>query len=939
MLLQEIIEDVGKLKPCHVLNELGVSREELSGLTGNEALRIVVNAAQTQALEEMLICLTDRQIPGSSYQIVINKARELDFSPSDIAALEAFKPHSLFFISALGTPLDNSATTFFSTKYFKDKGRNAPEDKDIFWSYYRTSSGTIIGLGNFSALNFDPRRDMPTEILKNALGAKDAHSKTMVGHAEDKRLGFIAETSMIGVYSDIAASMAIGLGPLMSTDKMPYAHDSVVHLFLGDSGVNQPNFRTAYSLINNHVYLMARHFLKLSDSEIKEARKDYNKRFEIYKRLIGEGLVIRFATHIYDNGVGISCPTDISSPFGDPLDSIRHLQEKGLIQILEYDSSDFPGVLKNAGLIDRAARESGLVASIVNVPRPGGHSLSSYAGLAKIGESRIYSPMPTLTLKEAMQHNNFDPILNALNYLVESGYIGPSSAQKIILDAQREMIERLIELVKCNGIKPNTSHDLNPVMAYEVCNTDARWAELINSDGYSTRRDGLWKSHAHMRNISIVPKLRTQHLENKVKEGAYLPEHLEFISPLQAENLSLAEIMMIYNGRFLFTGQDVPDSSPFKLDNVLNALGLRYQGQGGIDRATAMLQVLAHNIDPQRGRFRFMDIGINEPGIYSMIAGLKHANGGNAAVFGEIQFMDYDPRYGLEHISSLFQRSNGRDNIPVVIRMSYGCMRTGNAEEFFEKSGAAGMYHSGSYIGSLAGQFPGIGIVAPNTARAVQMAYRNAIAGETPTVILMSSPVMNMLKVADFDYTGAYLPLDASLDPAGTSYIHRMKDENKRPLPIGAHEKVILTYGEGVFASKLAAKELKEKHGINTLIVDYNYAVPRDTKAVQKLLELYSGSGITPVFAIVSFEDEFGFGAAIQNDLTENISRLEQYRIDHIRKAPRKNGNLQEHLVFPNPGNIALHLLENDPDRKREYSFQNYKPKGSMKSNSNFVFC
>ncbi|MBI2044886.1 hypothetical protein HYT23_02415 [Candidatus Pacearchaeota archaeon] len=904
MLLEEIIKDIKEIS-ADKENDVYINPPiEIEGVSRQNILKIVRTSAKVQAVEEDISCLSNRgAVPGSRHADLILQAEKFGFSGQRMDAIRNFKDYLPFFITSLGPHVSNVTDAFFASEYLKQRKSLRP--LDVFFSYYRTSTGITLGLGEFSPLAKGV--DVVSEMFKTALGSKDACSKVMPEHLSFPRIGLMTETSVIGAYCGEAAGMAMALSPWLYSKDMPYEKGTVVHTLLGDSGVNEPSFRMAYGMVENFLYLMARESLDLKTDDIDEARKNVKKQKEIYSRLNQENKV-RLAAHIFDNGVGISCKSDIVHPFADPLSSLRRLEDLGLINIYEYSGLDFFEVLKYGRIISEESRK-GLVAAHVKVPRPGGHSMSNFYGLGKI-QGRKNSPIGSLSLEEVMFDNNNDPLFNAVSALIKNKYLTSQDAREMLLAEQKSVLEVLADEIA--GYKHKTVVDLNPVTASHLKDNKDRWNFFIKNSPLEMR-EKLWKGgdneQGHLEIISGVPGLG---IGLKKTDDVYLPEHLESITPLQAENMSLADIMMLSNGNLYCIGEDIPDASPFDFERV-------YQhprsGTGGIDHATARLQVLADKINPG-GKRRITDIGINEAGIYDLGAGIKHAIEDKGVVLAEIQFNDYNfPLFALEQISSLYQRSNGNENIPIIIRHSAGFMRTGNIEEFFERGGAAGMYHSACTAASLAGAYPGLSVVMPNTSRAVQMAYRNAVASQTPTLILMTSPVMHKLPLGSFNYSDKYAPLD-ELDPVHTAYVHRVKDEKGVGFPVGAHDHIILTYGEYVPLSYMVAENLFMNKGVKTLVVDYNSIVPRDKSLIRKIMREYHSFSKKPKFSIVSQEADFGFSGVILQDLVSVVvDGVRENDLTLLTKAARKSGWLEEHLINPTPKEIYFSILSQHSDK------------------------
>ncbi|MFC1557230.1 hypothetical protein ACFL5L_04530 [candidate division KSB1 bacterium] len=862
------------------------ARDEFGGLSGAEILLILRGSASVQAIEETLTCISNQGFKGASYRDLINTAEELGFQGKDLDVLKNFKPHLPFFISSLGPHLVNILVTYLSTKYFKERNRVSPKDRDVFYSYYRTSTGLGLGLGMFSALNSGI--DVIQEVFKTALGFSDATSTVMPQHLSLPDLGMMSETSTLAAQADIAAATAISLGPLLRSEETVFAKDSVVHLNIGDSGVNEPTFPNGYKLIRRHMYQIAKYFIP--KEELNDAIRNPEKEHEIYKKLKDEGNALLFASHVYDNKVGISAPRDVSQSFQDPLyDYLWMEKEIGLLSVFRYDSLNFLQTLQETAKLMEAARK-GPVMAHVEVVRTGGHSLSNYYGFGMIAENAKASPISSLTLEEARYHNNNDSILNGLKVMIDEGYLTKESAVSLIDDAYKTVIERLIDLIPA----AETSIPKKSVIArwpYNPENAQTRWNELTAN---RKERDGIWKEH-HLYRLSKTPGLRF-----KKGEGIELPEEMDEITPIQAENFSLADILML-TGTFRAFGEDIQDIRPDLIEEVINNPG---SGTGGINKATAGLQALSHIKNRKTGRYHILDIGIDESGLYALAAAMSRSVKGRGFVMCEMQFNDYD--FGLmapEEISSVYQRSNGLEILPVIIRQSYGFVRGRTIKGIFEQGGAAGMYHSSCHIGHISNRYKGLAVVVPNTARAIQMAYRNAVSAQTPTVVLMSNPAMRSIAIGKFPYTGKYLPLDAPLDPLGTYYTYSVDGS-----PLGSHHHIVLTYGEYAPICHYVAEQLAEC-GIRVLVVDYNYIVPRNENAGKDLMAYYRNSSIKPRFTVVSQEGDFGFGDVILADLLKH-----GITSDKICKEERSNQWLAEWLTFPTPEHIYNRILDQQRD-------------------------
>ncbi|MCH8285820.1 hypothetical protein IIB79_04740, partial [candidate division KSB1 bacterium] len=603
MIIREIIAKISESdsKPKAKANP-NFKRKVFGGLKGSEVLKIIGIAVQVQALEETITCITNQGFKGSSYKDLITTAVNLNFSDKDFAALEVFNPHLPFFISSLGPHLVNVIDTYLSTKYFKENNRVSSIDRDSYFSYYRTSSGTALGLSEFSPLNKSV--DAITEVYKTALGFPDASNLTMPQHISMPELGLKTETSAVAGQANVAACMAMSLGPLLRSEEMPYAKDSIVNFIAGDSGINEPTFSNGQKMLRRHMYQIARHYL--GEKVVTAAADSPKKKRRIFDEIKERGLAIRYAAHIFDNNIGISCPAEVSHLWADPLhDYLWSDKDLGMVSIFRYDSLDFLNLLQQSVNVINESRKGPVIAH-VTILRPGGHSLSNYYGFGMIPESAKSSPISSLTLEEAIYHNNNDSILNAVKTMMNMGYLDKNSAARLVESAQRTVLERLIELIP-SAKKSLPVKELNPVLAYDPKMAESRWKSLV---GKKSRRDKMWKD-GHLNRISRTPGLRF-----KIPDEAKLPEDLDEVTPIVAENFSLADILMMTD-TFRAVGEDIPDTRPESIEEVVAKPG---SGTGGINKATAGLQVLSHLKNPQTGRYHIQDIGIDEAGIYAMTA-------------------------------------------------------------------------------------------------------------------------------------------------------------------------------------------------------------------------------------------------------------------------------------------------------------------------------
>ena len=406
--------------------DLNITIPEFGNLTVQEAIDILKISAQAQTLEEIIISLSKDGHAGTTYDDLINNATSLGFSPEEIQQLKGFeaKVHVPFFINSLGTVVDKVAKVYFATKYYNDRGRNGPTDKDLFFSYYRDSTPTAVALGAFSHLNKNIAYYIPREVLRIALGMRGAFNTSMPEHFSLPELGIMPETSAIGALSGEAIATAAG-NSMFHSDSALIARDSVVHLSLGEGGVNEGSLRIALGSLETQLYLLARTHFNLSKQNIQELESNHEKRREHYRRLLKERQ-IGLALHVYDNNLAISCPSEIVHPWGSPIWLMNWLESEGLVKRYQYDGSNFLQILQNTADMFATLREDGkAIVSRIKVPRPADHSISNYTGLKSVRPDKK-SDLRSVPDEEFRYHKNTDALLDAAQEFIDREYITPN---------------------------------------------------------------------------------------------------------------------------------------------------------------------------------------------------------------------------------------------------------------------------------------------------------------------------------------------------------------------------------------------------------------------------------------------------------------------------------------------------------------------------------
>ena len=220
--------------------------------------------------------------------------------------------------------------------------------------------------------------------------------------------------------------------------------------------------------------------------------------------------------------------------------------------------------------------------------------------------------------------------------------------------------------------------------------------------------------------------------------------------------------------------------------------------EGGVFRATVGLQ-------QKYGEKRVFDTPLAESAIVGTAIGMA-ING--LRPVAEIQFSGFIyPAYNqiISHVARMRNRTRGRLNLPMVIRMPHG-------------GGIKALEHHSESLDTLLGHIPGLKVVTPSTPYDAKGLLLAAIRDEDPVLFLEPSKIYRAFKqeVPEEDYT---IPIGkAKVLKPGTDV-------------------TVVTWGAYVH-EVLKADELLEKEGISAEIIDLRTISPidRDTilESVQK---------------------------------------------------------------------------------------------------------
>jgi pyruvate dehydrogenase E1 component beta subunit len=240
--------------------------------------------------------------------------------------------------------------------------------------------------------------------------------------------------------------------------------------------------------------------------------------------------------------------------------------------------------------------------------------------------------------------------------------------------------------------------------------------------------------------------------------------------------------------------QAVNDALMYEMgrDPSVMVIGEDVGREGGVFRATTGLQ-------QKYGKSRVVDTPLSENGIVGSAVGLA-LNGMKPVA--EIQFSGfvlaaYDQL--VSHVSRMRQRSMGRFNVPLVVRMPFG-------------GGVRALEHHSESDETIYTQIPGLKVVTPCTPTDMKGLLISAIRDPDPVIFLEHIRLYRAYReeVQEGDFT---IPI------------------GKARTALPGKDLTILAWGAMVNVSLEAAKQL-QKEGVSAEVIDLRTLKPLDKKAI-----------------------------------------------------------------------------------------------------------
>jgi 2-oxoisovalerate dehydrogenase E1 component len=323
----------------------------------------------------------------------------------------------------------------------------------------------------------------------------------------------------------------------------------------------------------------------------------------------------------------------------------------------------------------------------------------------------------------------------------------------------------------------------------------------------------------------------------------------ETVNLITAINRALHEILEAYDDTVVF-GQDVA------------------RRKGGVFKAT-------QDLTERFGEKRCFNTPIAESSIIGAAIGMSAAG---YKVIPEIQFADYiHPAFDqiVSEAARISYRSDGRWNVPIVIRTPYGAGIHG------------ALYHSQS-IESFYTHVPGLKVVVPSTPADVKGLLFTAVEDPDPVIFLEPKKLYRLAK-------GPY-PEGEHRVPLGRAAIRHL-----------GSDLTIIAYGAMAHFATETVPVLEEL-GISPEVIDLRSLKPLDWPTIEESIKKTSRA------LIVHEDNEFvGYGAEIAAQIADKTfeyldAPVRRYALTDVPAMPYA-GSLENEL-YPSPEGIVRHAQD-----------------------------
>ena len=428
-------------------------------------------------------------------------------------------------------------------------------------------------------------------------------------------------------------------------------------------------------------------------------------------------LQVPLAMIVYDDGYGISVPTNLQTTKGSISEALAGFEKKedtNGIKIFKVKGWDYAALCETfeEGIAFTRATHVPVLFHVQELTQPQGHSTS--------GSHERYKSTERLDWERAWDCNKKMRewlLLNDLTTEAELQALETDVKNKVREDKQAAW-DKYVNPIK---EKINEMYALAQVgvQGADLQKVNALAQELVNNKE-PLKRNIFRTFHILLEQMPMHPNASAikQCLANYLKEEeGYYGRHLYNQTAKSTLNVSVVDPIYDANSKIV-NGFEVLNQyfdQLFESNPFVYAFGEDLGNIGDVNQGFAGLQA-------KYGADRIFDTGIREQSIMGQAHGMALRG---LRPIAEIQYLDY-LLYGLQTLSddvaTLHYRSNGQQSSPVIIRTR------GQRLE--------GIFHSGSPMGMIVNSLRGMHVCVPrNMVQAVGM-YNTLLKGNDPALLI-----------------------------------------------------------------------------------------------------------------------------------------------------------------------------------------------------------